>query len=86
MLNNWKADRTGLRLQPQIRRDRQVAEVFHSPIFNGRRKNEKMISMKTISVVGAGLMGHGIATVFALGGYTVTLHNSRRTLLPVYRN
>jgi 3-hydroxybutyryl-CoA dehydrogenase len=31
--------------------------------------------MKNISVVGAGLMGHGIASVFALGGYQVTLHD-----------
>jgi 3-hydroxybutyryl-CoA dehydrogenase len=31
--------------------------------------------MKNISVVGAGLMGHGIATVFSLGGYQVTLHD-----------
>ena len=31
--------------------------------------------MKNISVVGAGLMGHGIATVFALGGYQVRLHD-----------
>jgi len=31
--------------------------------------------MENISVVGAGLMGHGIASVFALGGYQVTLHD-----------
>src|SRR6516162_5922293 len=31
--------------------------------------------MKNISVIGAGLMGHGIATVFSLGGYQVTLHD-----------
>ena len=31
--------------------------------------------MKNISVVGAGLMGHGIATVFALGGHQVTLQD-----------
>lgn len=31
--------------------------------------------MENISVVGAGLMGHGIASVFALGGYKVTLHD-----------
>jgi 3-hydroxybutyryl-CoA dehydrogenase len=31
--------------------------------------------MKNLSVVGAGLMGHGIASVFALGGYKVTLHD-----------
>ena len=38
-------------------------------IFNGRRENEKMISMKALSVVGAGHMGRGVATVFALGGH-----------------
>jgi len=31
--------------------------------------------MKNISVVGAGLMGHGLASVFALGGCKVTLHD-----------
>lgn len=31
--------------------------------------------MKNISVVGAGLMGHGLAAVFAVGGYEVTLHD-----------
>ena len=31
--------------------------------------------MKNISVVGAGLMGHGLASVFALGGYKVMLHD-----------
>jgi len=31
--------------------------------------------MKNISVVGAGLMGHGLASAFALGGYKVTLHD-----------
>ncbi|HTS71995.1 MAG TPA: 3-hydroxyacyl-CoA dehydrogenase family protein [Terriglobia bacterium] len=31
--------------------------------------------MKNISVLGAGVMGHGIASVFALGGYQVTLHD-----------
>jgi len=31
--------------------------------------------MENISVIGGGLMGHGIASVFALGGYKVTLHD-----------
>ena len=31
--------------------------------------------MKNIAVVGAGLMGHGLASVFALGGCKVTLHD-----------
>jgi 3-hydroxybutyryl-CoA dehydrogenase len=31
--------------------------------------------MKNISVVGAGLMGHGLASVFALGGCKVMLHD-----------
>ena len=29
-----------------------------------------------ISVIGAGLMGHGIAQVFALAGYDVTIYDS----------
>ena len=33
------------------------------------------ISMKNISVVGTGVMGHGLAPVFALGGYQDTLHD-----------
>jgi 3-hydroxybutyryl-CoA dehydrogenase len=31
--------------------------------------------MRNISIVGAGLMGHGLAVVFALGGCNVTLHD-----------
>jgi len=42
--------------------------------------------MKNISVVGAGLMGHGLASVFALGGYKVMLQTSRKTRLPVRKN
>lgn len=33
------------------------------------------IDIKNIAVVGAGLMGHGIAQEFALGGYKVHLHD-----------
>ena len=50
--------------------------------------------MKNISVVGAGLMGHGIASVFALGGYKVTLHDlsedalarAQKLIREVFRN
>jgi len=37
--------------------------------------------MENLSVVGAGLMGHGIASVFALGGYKVTLHDVSEDVL-----
>jgi 3-hydroxybutyryl-CoA dehydrogenase len=37
--------------------------------------------MKTIAVIGAGLMGHGIAQVFALGGYRVHLTDLKREIL-----
>jgi 3-hydroxybutyryl-CoA dehydrogenase len=37
--------------------------------------------MKTIAVIGAGLMGHGIAQVFALGGYRVRLIDLKREIL-----
>jgi 3-hydroxybutyryl-CoA dehydrogenase len=33
--------------------------------------------MKPVTVIGAGTMGHGIALVFALGGYPVTLVDNR---------
>jgi len=39
-------------------------------------------SIKRISVVGAGLMGHGIAQVFALAGRQVTLTDARAESLP----
>src|SRR5207237_3527501 len=38
--------------------------------------------IKNISVVGAGLMGHGIAQVFALSGRQVTLTDARAEALP----
>ncbi len=31
--------------------------------------------IKNITVIGAGLMGHGIGLAYALGGYQVTLHD-----------
>jgi len=36
----------------------------------------KMTGKPTISVIGAGLMGHGIAQVFALAGHDVTIYDS----------
>jgi 3-hydroxybutyryl-CoA dehydrogenase len=35
----------------------------------------KLDDIRSISVVGAGIMGHGIAQVFAVGGYDVRLHD-----------
>ncbi|MEM1994004.1 MAG: 3-hydroxyacyl-CoA dehydrogenase family protein [Nitrososphaerales archaeon] len=37
--------------------------------------------IKTVAVVGAGLMGHGIAQVFAQAGYKVLLNDVNKTLL-----
>ena len=37
--------------------------------------------IKHIAIVGAGLMGHGIAQEFALAGYTVTIHSRRQDSL-----
>ena len=36
----------------------------------------KVEEIKTIGVVGAGLMGHGIAQIFALKGFTVKLFDN----------
>jgi len=36
---------------------------------------------KTIAVIGAGVMGHSLALVFALGGYTVRLCDLRDEIL-----
>lgn len=38
--------------------------------------------IKNISVIGAGLMGHGIAQIFASRGYSVTLMDLKDDLLP----
>lgn len=42
--------------------------------------------IKRISVIGAGLMGHGIAQVFALAGKDVTLTDARADALPKARD
>ena len=42
--------------------------------------------IETIAVVGAGLMGHGIAQVFALSGRQVTLTDARPETLPKARD
>ncbi len=38
-------------------------------------------SPETVAVIGAGLMGHGIAQAFAQGGSNVTLHDTDQTIL-----
>jgi len=46
-----------------------------------RRTVLRLDEVRTISVVGAGIMGHGIAQVFAMGGYDVVLNDARREAL-----
>jgi 3-hydroxybutyryl-CoA dehydrogenase len=41
----------------------------------------RLLQIKNISVIGAGIMGHGIAQTFALGGYEVTLNDISEALL-----
>jgi 3-hydroxybutyryl-CoA dehydrogenase len=39
----------------------------------GQERKRAMEAIRQVAVIGAGLMGHGIAQVFAVGGYPVTL-------------
>jgi len=41
----------------------------------------KLEEIKTISVLGAGIMGHGIAQSFLMGGYPVTLYDIQESIL-----
>ncbi len=41
----------------------------------------KLEDVRNISIVGAGIMGHGIAQVFAMGGYDVCLNDVSPELL-----
>ena len=41
----------------------------------------KLEDVRNVAVIGAGIMGHGIAQVFALGGYRVTLNDLDETVL-----
>jgi 3-hydroxybutyryl-CoA dehydrogenase len=41
----------------------------------------KILKIKQVAVIGAGIMGHGIAQTFALGGYEVTLNDINDELL-----
>jgi len=41
----------------------------------------KLSQIRKISVIGSGIMGHGIAQTFALGGYEVTLNDISEELL-----
>ena len=45
-----------------------------------------MADKARIAVIGAGLMGHGIAQVFALGGHNVTIYDSVETSLKTVRD
>ena len=46
-----------------------------------RRAIDGTESPERIAVIGAGLMGHGIAQAFAQGGCNVTLHDTDQTIL-----
>ncbi|GAI79880.1 unnamed protein product, partial [marine sediment metagenome] len=37
--------------------------------------------IRNISVIGAGIMGHGIGLTYALGGYRVVLNDTREEIL-----
>ncbi len=41
----------------------------------------KLEEVRSVAVIGAGIMGHGIAQVFALGGYRVTLNDLNGVIL-----
>src|SRR3972149_10416960 len=41
----------------------------------------KLNEIKAISVVGAGIMGHGIAQSFLMGGYPVMLYDIKESIL-----
>ena len=41
----------------------------------------RLEDVENVTVVGAGIMGHGIAQVFALGGYRVSLNDVNETIL-----
>ena len=42
-----------------------------------------MSNIENIAVIGAGLMGHGIAQIFAINGFSVSLMDIRDDLLPM---
>jgi 3-hydroxybutyryl-CoA dehydrogenase len=41
----------------------------------------KLEEIRNISVLGAGIMGHGIAQSFLMGGYTVMLYDIQESIL-----
>ena len=45
----------------------------------------KLEEIKTISVLGAGIMGHGIAQSFLMGGYPVILYDIQESILETAR-
>ena len=45
----------------------------------------KLDDIKTISVLGAGIMGHGIAQAFLMGGYPVRLYDIQESILKTAR-
>ncbi len=46
----------------------------------------KLEDIKNISVLGAGIMGHGIAQSFLMGGYQVTLYDIEQSILETARS
>src|SRR5215471_4287657 len=45
----------------------------HAPQVSGIETNKQILMIKKISVIGAGTMGNGIAHVFAMKGFEVSL-------------
>jgi len=46
----------------------------------------RLEDVKTISVLGAGIMGHGIAQAFLMGGYPVRLYDIKDSILETARS
>jgi 3-hydroxybutyryl-CoA dehydrogenase len=55
-------------------------------VFGERSKKMRLEDVKTISVLGAGIMGHGIAQAFLMGGYPVRLYDIKDSILETARS
>src|SRR5580700_4489979 len=90
----WPAFRLGDWVNPRIwpvrcYSSRRAPRTFTPDIFSTRTavtlRVDAMTTRTPVAVIGAGLMGHGIAQVFALAGHSVRVHDPSVAVLSTLR-
>jgi 3-hydroxybutyryl-CoA dehydrogenase len=58
-----------------------LSESIKSPGIDGEISMAEVKNLRNVSVIGSGMMGHGIAQIFATQGYNVTMQDVNQNIL-----